>query len=94
MNNVYKKNEFIYELATRMESTKKAAGEWLEGFEDVIKTIMKNEDSIKLAGFMNFFVKEIPEKERVNNFVGKSYTSPAHKIIKVKLAKDFRDCLK
>lgn len=85
------KTEFINYIAENYNTTKKNAGEIVDTFTSAFMSATKDFGTVNLVGFMKSEVVDVPEKERRNPATGKTFTAPAHKVVKVKISKAFKN---
>ena len=88
------KNDLIIEVTNRVEANKKVTTDIINATIETIKDTLANGEEIKLTGFVNFEIKDVPEREARNIKTGEPVIVPAHKTVKAKLARSIKDCLK
>lgn len=87
------KKELIAKFAEKMDCTKKAAGEHLEGLIEVIIEALVAGEDVKVSGFGTFSVTERPEREGRNPATGESMVIAASKAAKFKASKTLKDAV-
>lgn len=85
------KNQFIEYISENYDTTKKNAGEIIDTFVSAFMSATKDCGGVNLVGFAKSEVVDVPEKERRNPATGKTFTAPAHKVVKVKISKAFKN---
>lgn len=88
------KNDLIVEVANRVEVNKKITTDIVNTTIEVIKDTLAKGEEVKLTGFVNFEIKEVPERKARNIRTGEPIIVPEHKTVKAKLAKAIKDCSK
>lgn len=85
------KSEFITYYAETNQISKRQATEEIERFSETFKSCTIVNGGINLMGFMKSEVVDVTEKECRNPKTGEKFISPAHKVVKVKLSKSFKN---
>lgn len=85
------KNQFIEYISENYDTTKKNAGEIIDTFVSAFMSATKECGGINLVGFAKSEVVDVPEKNGVNPSTGAKIVIPAHKAVKVKISKKFRN---
>lgn len=88
------KNDLIVSVSKKTDTSQKVVSDIISTAIDTIKETLSAGEEVKLTGFINFEIKDVPEREARNVRTGEPVTVPAHKTIKAKLAKSVKDCLK
>ena len=85
------KTEFANYIAENYNTTKKNAGEIVDTFASAFMSATKDFGTVNLVGFIKSEVVDVPEKHGVNPSTGAKIVIPAHKAVKVKISKKFRN---
>lgn len=85
------KNGLVEFIAEHYGKTKKDATEIIDTFVDAYTTATYSEGGVNLTGFAKSEVVDVPEKECRNPKTGETFTAPAHKTVKVKISKKFKN---
>lgn len=85
------KTELVKAVATKAEKTIKETGEIVNALQEVIMETLKSGEDIRVVGFGNLEVKDVPEREARNPLTGATIHVDAHKVVKAKLAKAVKD---
>ena len=83
----------IDKFAEKMEMTKKAAGECLEGFVEVVTEALVEGQEVKVSGLGTFSVVERAAREGRNPATGETIQIGASKAPKFKAAKPLKDAV-
>lgn len=87
MKQSFNKTNLIYETANAIQGlTQKDAQIIINVFLKKMKEHFKRDETIRLAGFGTFEVKEYPERTGINPNTKKSIVIPAQKRVKFKAA--------
>jgi len=84
------KAEIVARIAEITGGTKKEAVKYLEAFKQVISESLKAGKPVKLYGFVNFKVKNVPERTARNPRTGETIQVPAHMKASASLSKSLR----
>lgn len=86
------KNEFIEKLAEKTGLSKKDVKVMVDALPEVIKKAVIDEGKLSLLGFITFEKKDVAAKTGITKIGGheKSWATPEHSEIKVKLGKTYR----
>lgn len=84
------KTQLIDCVAEEANVTKKVATETVDAVLTVVTKALKEGDSVKVAGFGNFLVKERREKRGVNPKTGEAMIHPATKYVSFKPSKTIK----
>ena len=84
------KTQLIECVALEANLTKKVAGEAVDGLFTVVAKALAEGDSIKVAGFGNFLVKERREKRGINPRTGEPMIHPATTYVSFKPSKSLK----
>ncbi|MDK4680585.1 HU family DNA-binding protein [Kingella negevensis] len=87
------KSELIEAIAKEAGLTKTDAGKALDAFTGVVKTALKDGDTITLVGFGTFKVAERAERKGLNPKTKQPITIPAACVPKFTASKVLRDVL-
>ena len=85
------KTELIKATAAKAEKTIKETGEIVNALQEVIMETLRAGEDVKVIGFGNLEVKDVPGGERRNPATGEKFIAKAHKTVKAKLAKAVKD---
>ena len=88
------KKELIAKLAEKMETTKKAAGECLDAFVEVVMEALAEGTDVKISGFGTFSVVERAARTGVNPQTGEKIQIEASKAPKFKAASALKEAVK
>lgn len=88
------KNDLIVSVSKKIDTGQKTVSDIINTTIDTIKEALANGEDVKLTGFMNFEIKDVREREARNIRTGEPLIIPAHRIVKAKLTKAVKDCLK
>lgn len=88
------KNDLIIKVADKTTVNRKVVSDIINEMVDTIKDTLTSGEDVKLSKFMNFEIKDVPEREARNIRTGEAIVVPAHKTVRAKLAKAVKDCLK
>lgn len=80
------KADFISVIAEKSGCSKKDADAVMKAFSEAVLDVVKNGDSLMLAGLGTFSVVDKPERTSRNPRTGESIIIPAHKAPKFKFA--------
>lgn len=83
--------DFVDYFAEKNEITKSKAREIIDMFVDTYKSGTIEKGGVNILGFMKSEIVDVPERETRNPKTGEKIVSPAKKVVKVKIAKKFRD---
>lgn len=84
------KTQLIECVALEANLTKKVAGEAVDGLFTVVAKALAEGDSVKVAGFGNFLVKERREKRGINPRTGEPMIHPATTYVSFKPSKTLK----
>lgn len=84
------KTQLVECVALEANVTKKVAGETVDALFTVIAKALEEGDSVKVAGFGNFLVKEKAEKRGVNPQTGEPMIYPARTSVSFKASKSLK----
>lgn len=84
------KTQLIECVALEANLTKKVAGEAVDGLFTVVAKALAEGDSVKVAGFGNFLVKERREKRGINPRTGEPMIHPATTYVSFKPSKSLK----
>ena len=87
------RKELIDTMSKKSNLNKKDAESALNAFMDTVKENLANGEKISLVGFMNFDVKDVPERTGRNPKTSVNIVIPAHKKISVKVGKTLKDAV-
>lgn len=87
------KTELINAVAEKSECTKKAAEQAVNSVIAVVTDTLANGDSIQIAGFGTFEVRERSERQGRNPQTGETITVPASKVPAFKAGKALKDAV-
>lgn len=87
------KANIIEKVAVATGFPKKNVGIAIRAFENAVKDCIVDGEEVNLSGFIKLHVKEVAARERVIPATGKKMLCPAHKTVKVKVLKAFKDCV-
>jgi DNA-binding protein HU-beta len=87
------KTELITEAALKSGVTKKDTEKTLNAAIDLVIAELAKGETVKMAGFGNFVVKERPEREMRNPRTGEPVTVAASKTVQFRPAKALKDSL-
>ena len=87
------KGEFIKSIATKADFTVKQAEVAYAAFVETVAEALKEGDSVNLAGFGTFAVKERAAREGINPLTKEKISIPACKVPALKFGKSFKDTL-
>ena len=87
------KAELIEALASKTDSTQKAAGEFLSAFTEIVTDELSNGEAVKIVGFGNFEVVERAAREGRNPKTSEKIMIPASKFPKFKAGKTLKDAV-
>lgn len=90
------KKKLIKAIATETNITQKDVIAVLDTLKAVVVDTVQNGKDVKIADFVNFSVKEVPERSGITQLgenKGKKWVKPTHKEVKVKLSKSVKTCL-
>lgn len=82
---------FIEKYSEINDMSKTKARAEIERFIATFKSCTYDFGGINLTGFAKSEVVDVPEKECRNPKTGETFTSPAHKTVKVKISKKFKN---
>lgn len=85
------RNEFIDEYAKKHGITKKQARAEIERFENTYKNAVIEHGGVDLRGFIKAVTIEVPAKNLKNPKTQEEITVPAHKVVKIRVSKKFRN---
>lgn len=85
------KKELVKAIAEKLETTQKAAAEYLEAMLEVITEAMVAGEDVKISGFGTFSVTERAAREGRNPQTGETIQIAASKAPKFKAAKALKD---
>ena len=91
------KQELIKKVAEASEMTQTQVDAVLKAFVSVVKEDFSNsgiDESVSLAGFGKFVVKERAERQYRNPATGETAIAPAKRVVKFKAAKDLLESVK
>jgi len=88
------KDELIEAIASKTAVSKKAAGDSLEAFIEVVTKAMQKGDKIVLTGFGAFQVSKRAARKGVNPKTGAKIQIPAMKVPKFKAGKGLKDAVR
>lgn len=88
------KADFISVIAEKSGCSKKDADAVMKAFSETVLDVVKNGDSLMLAGLGTFSVVDKPERTSRNPRTGESITIPAHKAPKFKFATVLKNAAK
>ncbi|MBI4160641.1 MAG: HU family DNA-binding protein [Candidatus Yanofskybacteria bacterium] len=89
-----KKNQFIQNLASRMNIPKKQAGEWYDTFlDEVLKSMKSGDKKLSLSGFGIFKVVDRPARMARNPRTGEMVQVKASKKAKFVPAKALKEAV-
>ena len=88
------KADFISAIAEKSGCSKKDADAVMKAFSETVLDVVKNGDSLMLAGLGTFSVVDKPERTSRNPRTGESITIPAHKAPKFKFATVLKNAAK
>ena len=83
------KKDVVEKIATNLDVSKSSVESVIDEFENVTKTVLAGGEDITLTGFMKLSVVDVDAKE--GKCVDKSYVTPAHKAVRVKVGKGLKD---
>ena len=84
------KTQLVECVALEANITKKVANETVDAVLAVVSKALAEGDSVKIAGFGNFLVKERREKRGVNPRTGEAMIHPAKSYISFKPSKNLK----
>lgn len=87
------KAELIEALASKIDSTQKAAGEFLSAFTEIVTEELAKGEAVKIVGFGNFEVTERAAREGRNPKTGEKLSIPASKSPKFKAGAPLKDAV-
>lgn len=87
------KANIIEKVAVATGFPKKNVGIAIQAFEDAVKSSVAAGEEVNLSGFLKLSSKDTPARERIIPANGKKMLCPAHKTVKVKVLKAFKDCV-
>lgn len=87
------KADIIEKVAVVTEISKKNVETVIRAFENAVKDCIVDGEEVNLSGFIKLHVKEVAARERVIPATGKKMLCPAHKVVKIKVLKAFKDCV-
>ena len=87
------KTELITETAVKTGLTKKDTEKALNAAIELITAELQKGETVKLAGFGNFVVKERAERQSRNPRTGEPVTVPASKAVQFRPAKALKESL-
>ena len=90
MEGLMNKTEFITEIASKAELSKKQAEAAYDAMLGTIVETLKAGEKIQLVGFGNFELKEKPAREVFNPITKKKQTLPASRVPSFKMGKSFK----
>lgn len=85
------KTELVKTVATKAEKTIKETGEIVNALQEVIMETLKSGEDIRVVGFGNLEVKDVPARKVRNPQTGEEFMADPHKVVKAKLAKAIKD---
>ena len=85
------KTELVKNVATKAEKTIKETGEIVNALQEVIMETLKSGEDIRVVGFGNLEVKDVPARKVRNPQTGEEIMADPHKVVKAKLAKAIKD---
>ena len=85
------KTQLVECVAATANVTKKVASETVDAFVAVLEKALVEGDTVRLAGFGNFAVKERRAKRGVNPRTGEKIIHPASKYVSFKSSKTLRE---
>ncbi|MBR1810563.1 MAG: HU family DNA-binding protein [Clostridia bacterium] len=87
------KTELISAVAAKSESTKKDAEKAVNAVLAVVSETLAGGDSVQIAGFGTFEVRERAEKQGRNPRTGETITVPAAKVPAFKAGRGLKDAV-
>lgn len=81
------KKELVDTIAEQMDTTKKAAGEAIDGVVEAIKTHIAEGEDVSIIGLVNFTQKVVPAHERVLGFSGETVQVPERVQVRARASK-------
>ncbi len=91
MSNVINKKALVDSLADKLELTKKDATTFVDAFIDEVKGSLENKDTVDLAGFGKFEIRNRPEREGFNPRTKEKITIKASNNVGFKPSKALKD---
>jgi len=88
------KGDIVNAIANKAGFTLKDADEAYKAFVEAVAEALKAGDSVALAGFGTFKVKEKPARQGINPQTKQAITIPASKVPSFKFGKSFKDLIK
>ena len=88
------KSDFVEYISKKNDITKVEAKKELDRVIEAISSALTEGNDISLAGFGNFVVIDVPERERRNISTGETFMAPAHKAPKFKFSKNLKDSVR
>ena len=88
------KNDFINEIATSAEITKKEAEATLNAMLENITKALKKGEPVTLVGFGSFSVSKRAAREGINPQTKEKIKIPAKKVVKFKAGKTLKSIIK
>ena len=85
------KTELVKATAAKAGKTIKETGEIVAALQETIMETLKAGEDVKVVGFGNLEVQDVPEGERRNPATGEKFIAKANKTVKAKLAKAVKD---
>lgn len=85
------KKDFIEKYAAKTGVSKKAAGEYVEAFMEVIEDSLAEKDNIQFVGWGTFEVKETAARQGRNPKTGEAIDIPAKNSVRFKVGKKLQD---
>ena len=82
------KNDLINEIAAAADITKTAAQQALAGLQEAIENGLATGDSVAIAGFGSFSIRERAARSGRNPQTGEQIDIPAKKVVKFKAGKN------
>ena len=85
------KTELVKATAAKAGKTIKETGEIVAALQETIMETLKAGEDVKVVGFGNLEVKDVPARKVRNPQTGEEFMADPHKVVKAKLAKAIKD---
>lgn len=87
------RTDIVEKVAIVTGLSKKNVEAVIRAFEDTVKLSVADGEDVNLSGFVKLFTKDVAARERVIPSTKETKLCPAHKTVKVKVLKAFKDCI-
>lgn len=85
------KKDFIEKYAVKTGVSKKAAGEYVDAFLEILEESLVEKDGVHFVGFGTFETKTTKERKGRNPKTGEEITIPAKKVVSFKVGSALKE---